>query len=278
MMRMYPVLVVAVLLSSLMCSLKCTSCVVMQSRLVVGADEEHRLSNSDAVEILLQQHSFLITKELFLKLYPNYNTSFYSYDAFVTAAKSFPGFTTQGSRTHRWREVAAFSAHVQQETAGLYYVNEIDQSGNYCDATDTQYPCAPGQTYFGRGPLQLSWNYNYGAASEAIGADILSKPYLLSQDPVLAFKSSLWFWMTPSGSIPSIHDVIIGKWKPSKADREAGRKPGFGLTIDIINGGLECGKVTPQAQNRVKYYKQFCKELRVSTGPNLSCASMQPWG
>ncbi len=121
-------------------------------------------------------------------------------------------------------------------------------------------------------------NFNYGAASAAIGADILSKPYLLSQDPVLAFKSSLWFWMTPSGSIPSIHDVIIGKWKPTKADREAGRKPGFGLTIDIINGNLECGKVTPQAQNRVKYYKQFCKELRVSTGPNLSCASMQPWG
>lgn len=41
--------------------------------------------------------------------------------------------------------------------AGLYYITEIDQSNSYCDSTDTQYPCAPGQKYFGRGPLQLSW-------------------------------------------------------------------------------------------------------------------------
>lgn len=40
---------------------------------------------------------------------------------------------------------------------GLFYVEEIDQSFNYCDNTSIQYPCAPGQKYFGRGPLQLSW-------------------------------------------------------------------------------------------------------------------------
>jgi hypothetical protein len=120
-------------------------------------------------------------------------------------------------------------------------------------------------------------NYNYGAASAKVGANILAQPYLVSQDPILAFKSSLYFWTSGSDTIPSIHEVLIGKWKPSTADQEAGRKPGFGVTIDIINGGLECGKVTPQAQNRVKYFKQFCKQLNVSTGPNLSCATMQPF-
>ncbi|CAK9882208.1 unnamed protein product [Sphagnum jensenii] len=219
----------------------------------------------------------LVTRQLFDELYPNRNKSFYTYDSFIAAARAFPTFGTQGSHKTRVREIAAFSAHVQQETAGLFYVEEIDQSSNYCDNTSIQYPCAPGQKYFGRGPLQLSWNYNYGAASAKVGANILAQPYLVSQDPILAFKSSFYFWTSGSGTIPSIHEVLIGKWKPSKADQEAGRKPGFGVTIDIINGGLECGKVTPQPQNRVKYFKQFCKQLNVSTGPNLSCATMQPF-
>jgi hypothetical protein len=41
-------------------------------------------------------------------------------------------------------------------TAGLVYINEIDQS-QYCDPSSTQYPCAAGQEYYGRGPLQISW-------------------------------------------------------------------------------------------------------------------------
>jgi hypothetical protein len=99
----------------------------------------------------------LVTHQLFDELYPNRNKSFYTYDAFIAAARAFPTFGTQGSHKTRVREIAAFSAHVQQETAGLFYVEEIDQSANYCDNTSIQYPCAPGQKYFGRGPLQLSW-------------------------------------------------------------------------------------------------------------------------
>ncbi|CAK9213594.1 unnamed protein product [Sphagnum jensenii] len=235
----------------------------------------------------------IVTRQLFDELYPNRNKTFYTYDAFIVAAKSFPTFGNQGSHKIRLREIAAYSAHVQQETAGnkinltrpfmncvcagLFYVEEIDQSFNYCDNTSTEYPCAPGQSYFGRGPLQLSWNYNYGPASAAVGANILADPNLVAEDPVISFKTSFWFWTTPSGTIPSIHEVLVGEWKPTKADIEAGRKPGFGVTIDIINGAIECGTVTPQAQNRILYFKQFCKLLNVSTGPNLSCANMQPF-
>jgi hypothetical protein len=219
----------------------------------------------------------IVTRQLFDELYPNRNKTFYTYDAFIVAAKSFPTFGNQGSHKVRLREIAAYSAHVQQETAGLFYVEEIDQSFNYCDNTSTEYPCAPGQSYFGRGPLQLSWNYNYGPASAAVGANILADPNLVAEDPVISFKTSFWFWTTPSGTIPSIHEVLVGEWKPTKADIKAGRKPGFGVTIDIINGAVECGTVTPQAQNRILYFKQFCKLLNVSTGPNLSCANMQPF-
>jgi len=98
-------------------------------------------------------------------------------------------------------------------------------------------------------------NFNYGPAGKALKIDILKRPFLVSFDPVLAFKASLWFWNTPRTGIPSIHDVIIGKHKLTKADKAANRKNGFGYTINIINGGIECGKgtPTPQAANRVKY-------------------------
>lgn len=120
-------------------------------------------------------------------------------------------------------------------------------------------------------------NYNYGAAAPSVRRPILTKPNLVALDPVLAFETSLWFWTTPSGTIPSIHNVITGEYVPTQADINAGRLPGFGLTIDIINGGLECGTATPQAANRVTYFKQFCSLLGVDPGPNLTCENMTPY-
>jgi len=60
----------------------------------------------------------IVTRQLFDELYPNRNKTFYTYDAFIVAAKSFPTFGNQGSHKIRLREIAAYSAHVQQETAG----------------------------------------------------------------------------------------------------------------------------------------------------------------
>lgn len=220
----------------------------------------------------------IITRKVFELLYPNYNKSFYSYDAFIVAARAFPKFLNEGNHQARLRELAAWSAHIQQETAGLVYVEEIAKSSAYCDATSTRYPCEPNQKYFGRGPLQISWNYNYGPAGEALGIDILKRPFLVSLDPVLAFKAALWFWNIPrEGGIPSIHNVIIGKYKRTRADKAANRQVGFGYTINIINGGIECGKetATPQAANRVKYFQEFCQKLRVSPGRNLDCTNQK---
>ncbi|KAK3413695.1 hypothetical protein EUGRSUZ_I02240, partial [Eucalyptus grandis] len=43
---------------------------------------------------------------------------FYTYDAFVAAARSFPGFGTTGTRDTRYREVTAFLAQTSHETTG----------------------------------------------------------------------------------------------------------------------------------------------------------------
>ena len=44
-----------------------------------------------------------------------------------------------------------------------------------------------------------------------------------------------------------MHDIVTGFWQPNSADSAAGLTTGFGTTINVINGGLECGTSTTQA-------------------------------
>ena len=65
--------------------------------------------------------------------------------------------------------------------------------------------------------------------------DLLSNPDLVETDPVVSFKTAIWFWMTPQPPKPSCHDVMIGAWQPTHADIRAGRLPGYGMCTNIIN-------------------------------------------
>ena len=137
----------------------------------------------------------------------------------------------------------------------LCHIEEIgganQDPSHYCDTSRTDYPCNPSKKYYGRGPLQLTWNYNYGAAGKAINFDGLNAPETVAQDAVVAFKSALWFWME------NVHSVI---------------GQGFGATIRRINGALECdGKQPDKVQARINYYNDYCTQLGVSPGDNLSC-------
>ncbi|KAG6664567.1 hypothetical protein CIPAW_02G101900 [Carya illinoinensis] len=134
----------------------------------------------------------------------------------------------------------------------LCYIEEINgASQDYCDETNTQYPCNPDKKYYGRGPLQLTWNYNYGAAGNSIGIDLLNSPETVATDPVISFKTALWFWMT------NVHQVL---------------NQGFGATIRAINGAIECnGGNSGAVQSRIQYYTQYCNQLGVAPGDNLSC-------
>ena len=121
-------------------------------------------------------------------------------------------------------------------------------------------------------------NYNYGPAGRAIGSDLLNNPDLVATDATISFKTALWFWMTPQSPKPSCHDVITGSWTPSNADRAAGRLPGYGVTTNIINGGLECGKGSDaRVADRIGFYKRYCDLLGVSYGDNLDCYNQSPF-
>ena len=158
----------------------------------------------------------------------------------------------------------------------LYWVNEsgCSETGagclyRSCDPGTWQaeaWPCPADTKYFGRGPKQLSYNYNYGPYSYIIYGDV--NPLLQNPAKVtegwLAFASAVYFFMQPRPPKPSMFELIYGYWTPpavNSANNVDSKEPGpsFGASIMIINGGIECGggKATAQAANRVKYYAGF---------------------
>jgi basic endochitinase B len=236
----------------------------------------------------------VLPRELFESLFPNRN-ALYAYDALIEAAAKYPELGTTGTLDERRRELAAFLGNISHETTGgwaaapggpqawgLYFTQEVGcESGactNYCDPSNVEYPCAPGKTYHGRGPIQLSWNFNYGAFGAALGLDLLSDPDLVTSDGEIAFETALWFWMTPQAPKPSAHAVMLGLWQPTPADASAGRAPGFGMTVNIINGGLECGIPTDaRVRDRIAFYRRYVEAFGTSEGDNLECSTMTPY-
>lgn len=224
----------------------------------------------------------IVPSQTYESMFPS-RDALYSYDSLVEATQRYPNFCNEGSDIERKREAAAFLANIAHETSSLQYIEELRCIPNgcgdeYCDRNNTQYPCQAGRSYHGRGPMQLSWNYNYGAAGQALGVDLLNNPDLVKTDGAIAFSTALWFWMTPQPPKPSCHEVMSGLWNPSPEDVNAGRRPGFGMTINIINGGLECGRPTDErVERRVNFYRQFCQMLGVSADDNVYCDTMQPY-
>jgi len=254
----------------------------------------------------------LFTKTMFNDFFPNIDNvncsgkDFFSYDSFITATESFPDFANSGDDDVDALEIAAFLGQTSHETTGGWATAPGGaQSWGYCfkeengcdNGTCTQYtakgnPCkgsgydctaVAGQTYYGRGPIQLSWNYNYAAFSESILGDaskLVENPGRVSEEPVLSYQSALWFWMTAQSPKPSCHDVISGNWTPSDSDKAKGRTAGYGMVTNIINGGIECNKKTgSKVIDRVEFYKRYAKIMDVSVGEEglLYCNDMESY-
>ncbi|PWE12428.1 glycoside hydrolase family 19 protein [Alcaligenes faecalis] len=84
-----------------------------------------------------------------------------------------------------------------------------------------------------------------------IGFHGLKSPEAVAEDPIISFKTALRFWMN------NVHDVL---------------GEGFGATIRAINGQRECnGANVGQVNDRVSLYKNYCLQLGVSPGYNLTC-------
>ncbi|MFF2847780.1 glycoside hydrolase family 19 protein [Streptomyces sp. NPDC058001] len=204
---------------------------------------------------------FVVSEAQFNQMFPN-RSSFYTYSGLTAAMSAYPAFAKTGSDTVKRQEAAAFLANVNHETGGLVYVVEQNTANypHYCDWSQP-YGCPAGQAaYYGRGPIQLSWNFNYKAAGDALGIDLLGNPWLVQNDSAIAWKTGLWYWNTQTGpGTMTGHNAMVNG-------------AGFGQTIRSINGSLECdGRNPAQVQSRVDAYNRFVQILGTTPGNNLYC-------
>lgn len=200
----------------------------------------------------------------------------------------FGDFLNEASSSNNRRELAAFLANISKETTGgwqlpvgggspgdyaswgLYFVHEVGYNKSNGAGTYSQphaeFPPNSKVGYYGRGPIQLSWNYNYGQFSKFIYNDknvLLDYPDSIQENGVLAFKSALWFWMMPQCPKPSCHQVMHDQWLHDSAYTAAKMySKGFAHTNNIINGGLECrsgssSAFTDKVKLRSDLYKYY---------------------
>jgi hypothetical protein len=226
-------------------------------------------------------------------IYSDVDVSWYLSEVpIITNNVYFADFLNTNSIQNNKRELAAFLANISKETTGgwqmpigggsegdyanwgLYFVHEVgynssNGAGTYSQASST-FPPNPNVGYYGRGPIQLSWNYNYGQFSKFLFNDIsvlLNNPDLVQQDGVLAFKSAIWFWMMPQCPKPSCHQVMQDVWLPQSGDYSSPKMylQGFAHTNNIINGGLECrSSSTPAFTQKVVLRSELFKHyLRI---------------
>lgn len=256
-----------------------------------------------------------------------------TYPCLIKATLAYPEFASSDDEDANKREVAAWLGQMSQETTGggcgasienadgtcscggtnwcdsepnggcsrwgLCFVEEA--GGEYCSRSVTNqqfYPCVAGKEYRGRGPKQLSWNYNYGQFSRDFCGDssvLLNDPDRVATNPTLAWASSIWFWFTGGACIseageickPGCHDVFLGTHTKCDSDVAAGREYGLGWVTNVVNGGLECGgagsgKCDYRVHSRVRFYKRYCDILGVdplapgwTEDGNLFCADQK---
>ncbi len=232
---------------------------------------------------MTNQLQTILSESQFNDMFPNRNEVF-TYAALVEAANKYPNFLNNPEAGTNISELVAFLANVSHETTGgwddapggtyawgLHFAQEVGcESGGCTHYEDPNSPFKPvaGQTYQGRGAIQLSWNYNYGPASLDIfkNSDVLlQSPSRVASEPLMAWQTAIWFWMTPQPPKPSCHEVMAG---------EAGSFNGdlFEETVNIINGGIECGNgMNDNLLNRIGFYKHFAEILKAPIPENLGC-------
>ena len=108
-------------------------------------------------------------------------------------------------------------------------------------------------------------NYNYGLAGEALKLDLINDPDVVATDPIVSFKTAIWFWMTKHNNKPSCHDILITANSGTNSDHQVAS---YDVISKMINGksaqqsGLGLNAVTTS----IGYYKRYCDMLKVSYG------------
>jgi predicted chitinase len=106
-----------------------------------------------------------------------------------------------------------------------------------------------GGAFYGRGPMQLTHDYNYRSAATFMGgADIVANPDALGDNSRdLAWRAAMAYWARDSNML------CLGKWGALASlptCPEAARAGNVALVTRRINGAVECDKGTPSASQQ----------------------------
>jgi len=151
-------------------------------------------------------------------------------------------------------ELAMFIAQVIHKSEGLK--NRIEwnsqqlETRNCPDSYQTPGVDVPGQYYFGRGYLQLTWAENYIACSKALYGDerLLSSPSLVSDTEEGCWFSALWYW----------------NWRVHRKWDQGFQAMTMDTDVILEDKELE-GPNSDKAILRYSKYQQVCKAFGIKT-------------
>lgn len=131
------------------------------------------------------------------------------------------------------KEQAMLLANLIWESTGFQHTEELA-----CVGVGKPTARCPYGMYHGRGFIQLSWDYNYRAASRSIFGDdrLLMVPDLAKKDDI-AWQVSLWYWKEHV--------------RPRLMEHNALKRLAFGYSVRAINGNNEC-EVSPKALKNMR--------------------------
>eukprot|EP00804_Cyclotella_cryptica_P002188 CCRYP_019581-RA/>CCRYP_019581-RA protein AED:0.06 eAED:0.06 QI:137/1/1/1/1/1/6/278/792 len=200
-------------------------------------------------------------------------------DAFQASREYFMCSTTQESTGNLYCQLPSTqfdtaaeqycsTTHTNPATSGyedgcncLLQSPDATLGGTYVDAN---------KLFFGRGALQLSWNYNYIDASKALtgSADVLcNSPDLVATNETYAWGTAFWFWTMNTGSVGKTCSAAV------LTDGD------FGGTVNTINGAIECPAGSSHESSlaqRLNYYCKAATELSVDALLTLAdCNGLQ---
>jgi len=138
------------------------------------------------------------------------------------------------------QEAAMAVTQFMHESDGYRALREYRCQNDGCPNDYNTPGCdVPGQRYYGRGWIQLTWCYNYRSASNALYGNewLLGDADAVARDVYIAWQTSMWYW---AASVHNANGVQNGQ---------------FGSSTRAINGALECdGAYQHVARQRFQMY------------------------
>jgi predicted chitinase len=121
----------------------------------------------------------------------------------------------QESECNNEKRIAMWMAQIGHESGGLQWMEEIADGSEYEGRTDlgnTQN--GDGVRFKGRGPIQVTGRFNYGALSEwAFGKNLVPEPDFFVNNPEklsddqYGFLGAVWYWTVARPQINALCDV-----------------------------------------------------------------------